>query len=41
MKKIVVALALLGIVAAIAPANAHIVQCRWEWNGNGYQQICR
>jgi hypothetical protein len=40
MRKLVLTLAILAGVATsmTVPAKA---DCRWEWNGNGWQQICR
>jgi hypothetical protein len=31
-------LAVIAGLAAAAPAHA---DCPWQWNGNGWQQICR
>jgi hypothetical protein len=40
MRKLILALSVIAGVAVpmIAPAKA---DCRWEWNGNRMQQICR
>jgi hypothetical protein len=39
MKTILTVLSIIaGLAVATAPAHA---DCRWEWNGNGWQQICR
>jgi hypothetical protein len=41
MRKFVLALSLLAATAVAVSAQGHVVDCRWEWNGNGWQQICR
>ena len=40
MRKFILTLAVLaGVATSLSvPAKA---DCRWEWNGNGWQQICR
>ena len=39
MRYLILTLTILGgLAAAVAPAKA---DCRWEWNGNSMQQICR
>ena len=40
MRKFILTLAVLAGAAASMAAPAH-ADCRWEWNGNGWQQICR
>jgi len=36
MRCVLLALTILSALALPAKAD-----CRWEWNGNGWQQICR
>jgi hypothetical protein len=40
MRKLMLALAVLAGTATSFVSAAH-ADCRWEWNGNGWQQICR
>jgi hypothetical protein len=38
MKYLALTLVVLASLATAIPAKA---DCRWEWNGNSMQQICR